>query len=413
VTYETVIDRRPRPLEGTAYGRGPQTSNDTLVRVGPDTPCGEYMRRFWHPVATSADATTRPRKVRLLGEDLILFRDGQGRPGLLYPRCMHRGTTLYFGHVEERGIRCCYHGWLFDVEGNCLEQPCEPQGGIARANHRQPWYPVEERYGLIFAYLGPPDRMPLLPRFDVLEDVGPDELLVATGGPGFGYGDNRMNAQVDYTPYNWLQVFENIMDPFHVYVLHSTFSGAQFAEGFKVMPECKFEDHPLGTVYHAHRTLEDGRSMVRTSVAMLPYLAAVPSVELTPGRSRNVMWFLPIDDTNFITFIVAVRRKGGAPGRGFGIPLTPDGRAWLDLSADEHQDYPGDFEAQWGQGEISFHSEEHLVRSDIGVSLLRRKLLQQIKLVQDGGDPIGVAFRPGEEMIRIDSGNFYDDDVNT
>ena len=111
----TVIDKRP--LEGTAYGRGPQSSNDTLVRVGAGTPCGEYMRRFWHPVATSAEAGSLPKKVRLLGEDLILFRDGEGRPGLVYPRCMHRGTTLLYGKVEERGIRCCYHGWLFDVEG--------------------------------------------------------------------------------------------------------------------------------------------------------------------------------------------------------------------------------------------------------------------------------------------------------
>jgi nitrite reductase/ring-hydroxylating ferredoxin subunit len=409
VTEHTVIERRPRTLEGTAYGRGPQASNDTLVRVGPGTPCGEYMRRFWQPVARSADATPRPRKVRLLGEDLILFRDGAGKPGLLYPRCMHRGTTLYYGHVEERGIRCCYHGWLFDVEGNCLEQPCEPEGGIARANHRQPWYPVQERYGLVFAYMGPPDRMPLLPKFDILEDIGADEELVSSGGPGLGYGDSRMNGRADYVPYNWLQVFENIMDPFHVYVLHSTFSGAQFAEGFKVMPTVKFEDHPLGTVYHAYRDLPDGRSMVRTSVAMLPHLAAVPSVAMEPGHSRNVFWHLPIDDANFIHFTVTVRKKGAGGGRNFGIPLTPDGRAWLDLTEEEHQDYPGDFEAQWGQGEITFHSEEHLVRSDIGIGMLRRKLLEQIKLVQDGGDPIGVTFTPGEETIRIDSGNFFDE----
>jgi nitrite reductase/ring-hydroxylating ferredoxin subunit len=409
MTEHTVIDRRPRTLEGTAHGRGPQSSNDTLVRVGPGTPCGEYMRRFWQPVARSVDATTRPRKVRLLGEDLILFRDGQGQPGLLYPRCMHRGTTLYYGHVEERGIRCCYHGWLFDVEGNCLEQPCEPEGGIARANHRQPWYPVRERYGLVFAYMGPPDRMPLLPKFDILEEIGPDEELVSSGGPGLGYGDSRMNGRAEYVPYNWLQVFENIMDPFHVYVLHSTFSGAQFAEGFKVMPEVKFEDHPLGTVYHAYRDLPDGRSMVRTSVAMLPHLAAVPSVALEPGRSRNVFWHLPIDDTNFIHFTVTVRKKGAGGGRNFAIPLSPDGRAWLDLTEEEHQDYPGDFEAQWGQGEITFHSEEHLVRSDIGIGMLRRKLLEQIKVVQDGGDPIGVTFTPGEEIIRIDSGNFFDE----
>jgi hypothetical protein len=173
----------------------------------------------------------------------------------------------------------------------------------------------------------------------------------------------------------------------------------------------KFEDHPLGTVYHAFRDLPDGRSMVRTSVAMLPYLAAVPSVELAAGRSRIVMWHLPIDDTHFNHFTVTVRQTGRSPGRGMGIPLTPDGRAWLDLTEEEHQDYPGDFEAQWGQGEITYHSEEHLVRSDIGIGMLRRKLLEQIKVVQDGGDPIGVAFEPGTETVRIDSGNFFFDEA--
>ena len=102
---------------GTAYGRPRPTYDATLIEVGPGTPAGEMLRRYWHPVGVAADITTRPQKVRVLGEDLILFRDGEGRPGLLYPRCGHRGTTLYYGKVESSGIRCCYHGWLFEVEG--------------------------------------------------------------------------------------------------------------------------------------------------------------------------------------------------------------------------------------------------------------------------------------------------------
>jgi nitrite reductase/ring-hydroxylating ferredoxin subunit len=111
---------------GTAYGRPRPTYDATLIEVGPGTPAGEMHRRYWHPVGLAADITTRPQKVRVLGEDLILFRDGEGRPGLLYPRCCHRGTTLYYGKVESACIRCCYHGWLFDVEGRCLDMPCEP-----------------------------------------------------------------------------------------------------------------------------------------------------------------------------------------------------------------------------------------------------------------------------------------------
>ena len=140
---------------------------------------GELMRRYWHTVGLAADAGATPRKVRVLGEDLILFRDGAGRPGLLHARCCHRGTTLYYGRVEERGIRCCYHGWLYDIAGNCLDQPCEPEGGAQhRHTVRQPWYPLEERYGLLFAYLGAPEKKPALPRFDALEELGEGELLI-------------------------------------------------------------------------------------------------------------------------------------------------------------------------------------------------------------------------------------------
>ncbi len=388
--------------EGVAYGRKPPHSNDRLARVGPGTPCGEYMRRYWHPIGRSDEVTARPRKVRVLGEDLILFRDSKGRPGLLYPRCMHRGTTLYYGKVEEKGIRCCYHGWLFDVEGKCLEQPCEPKGGIGRRNIRQPWYPVEEQYGLVFAYLGPPERKPLLPKFDVLEKLPTGYQVYALASGSLACGDD--SAGMETTPYNWLQDWENIMDPYHVWVLHSNFSSVQFVEGFKVMPEVKFEKHPLGAVYHAHRKFNDGKAMVRTSFAILPYAASVPSVLLEEGPSRQIVWFRPVDDTNFIIYIAEARKEPHPPIR---IPMTPDGRSWSQMTEEEHQDYPGDFEAQYGQGEITFHSEEHLVKSDVGIDMLRRKTLEQIKIVENGGDPAGVAFENGHEVIKVMSGNFF------
>ncbi len=171
--------------------------------------------------------------MRLLGEDLILFRDRKGRPGLLYPRCMHRGTTLFYGKVEDEGIRCCYHGWLFGVDGTCLDQPCEPEHGLHRDVARQPWYPVEERYGLVFAYMGPPERKPILPRYDILENVGADQELKAFDN-GLGTGGNGPGLT---PPCNWLQHWENIMDPFHVVILHGTFSGTQFVDAMAVMPE--------------------------------------------------------------------------------------------------------------------------------------------------------------------------------
>ena len=151
------ISQRDRDL-GTAYAMRPSASRTELTEVGRGTPMGELLRRYWHPIGLVADATDIPRKVRALAEDLILFRDRHGRVGLLHARCCHRGTTLYYGKVEEDGIRCCYHGWKFDTEGRCLEQPCEPDGGQFRDKMRQPWYPVAERYGLIFAYMGPSEK---------------------------------------------------------------------------------------------------------------------------------------------------------------------------------------------------------------------------------------------------------------
>ena len=141
---ETDAPTREIP-QGTAYGRPAQQPEAALTQVGPGTPMGELMRRYWQPVLASRNVTTRPREIRILGEDLIIFRDGEGRPGLLYPRCMHRGTSLIWGHVEPDGIRCCYHGWKFAVDGQCIEQPCEPNPHACRPEHRQPWYPVEER----------------------------------------------------------------------------------------------------------------------------------------------------------------------------------------------------------------------------------------------------------------------------
>ena len=183
---------------------------------------GELLRRYWHPVALASDADGDPRQLRALGEDLILFRDGAGRAGLLYPRCVHRGASLYYGRVEDDGIRCCYHGWKFAVDGQCLEQPCEPDNGAATCRLvRQPHYPVKELYGLIFAYMGPPEKQPILPRYDVLENIGagefiePDGNSIGSGGPVI-------------VPCNWLQHFENVMDPFHVPILHGSFSGNQF-----------------------------------------------------------------------------------------------------------------------------------------------------------------------------------------
>lgn len=391
----------PRSLKGTAYGRQQQHPNRLLTEVGPGTPCGEYMRRFWQPVLRSENFTNRPREVRILGEDLIAFRDGSGKPGLLYPRCMHRGTSLFWGHVEPDGIRCCYHGWKFDVEGNCLEQPCEPEGGLRRDAARQPWYPVREQYGLVWAYMGPPDKMPVLPRFDCLEPLDEGEVYWTCDVAMNAHGDLNGPEIVNYS---WLHMNDNVMDPFHVQVLHTTFSGTQFVREFAIMPKVDFQPIEEGVIYKAYRKMEDGREMDRISTWMAPNAMSVPSILLTPGRSDMMSWSVPVDDTH-TRFVTVMRVKPGVNiFDGSGLSQQ---KPWTQMSVQERQDRPGDYEAQAGQGEVSLHSEEHLVTSDRGIVMQRRMLERDIKAVMDGHDPTGVVFDEARALVHVPSGNFY------
>ena len=383
--------------DGSAYGRPQPHFNKTLVEVGPGTACGELMRRYWHPIAASGELRDLPRKVRILGEDLVLFRDRSGRPGLLYPRCMHRGTSLYYGRVEADGIRCCYHGWLFDTQGRCLDQPCEPDGGRHRDNARQPWYPVEERYGLVFAYLGPPQKRPVLPMYDNLENIAPGEKMWVSVG-GFGStGDGSLRV----VPYSWLHMNDNVMDPFHVQVLHSTFSGIQFHKTHALMPKVEFFYADHGVCYSAVRELEDGKVIDRISSWLMPNIMSVPDIHFRIGQSSGVSWVVPVDDSHYIQAMVM---KVPQESPRFGIQIN--GKSWGEMTEEEHQRFPGDFEAQAGQGPISLHSEEHLVTSDRGIMMQRRLLEQQMDSVARGGDPIGVTFDSSKALVKVRSGNF-------
>ncbi len=383
--------------DGRAYGRPAQHYNKTLVEIGPGTPCGELMRRYWQPVAASDRLGDLPLKVKILGEELVLFRDRKGRPGLLYPRCMHRGTSLYYGRVEPDGIRCCYHGWLFDTQGRCLDQPCEPEGGRHRDSARQPWYPVQERYGLVFAYMGPAAKQPVLPAYDNLEDITPDETMWVSVG-GFGStGDSSLSV----VPYSWLHMNDNVMDPFHVHVLHSTFSGIQFHKDFALLPQVDFFRADHGVCYSAVRELDDGRQIDRISTWLLPNIMSVPDIQFRIGRAAGVSWVVPVDDSHYIQAMVMKLPKDFAR-----IGAQINGKGWGELTEEEHQRFPGDYEAQAGQGPISLHSEEHLVTSDRGIMMQRRLLEQQIEVVARGGDPLGVSFDAADALVRIRSGNF-------
>src|SRR5438046_2565285 len=169
--YGAARSSRGRPVVSSSIHQAPggrmltAEENGLLSHVGPGTPGGDYLRRYWQPVGLSTEVTpgSKPLQVRILGEDLVLFRDNQGRPGLLGLRCSHRLTSLAYGRVEDGGLRCPFHGWVYDVNGHCLEQPAEPEGSTFRDRIRHPSYPCAELGGVVFAYLGPPAKQPLLP----------------------------------------------------------------------------------------------------------------------------------------------------------------------------------------------------------------------------------------------------------
>ena len=383
-----------RPIDtGTAYGRKPGTINRDLTDTAAGTRMGELLRRYWHPVGLAKDATETPRQVRVLSEDLILFRDKAGRAGLLYPRCAHRGTTLYYGKVEERGIRCCYHGWLFDVEGHCLEQPCEPDLGLRRDRVRQPWYPVQERYGLIFAYLGPPEKKPALPRWDILENLEPDEFIEA---------DDNIASGPRVVPCNWTHHYDNVPDHYHVPILHGSISGTQFVDLMSRMPEITWEFTDLGVNTVARRSLDDGKTLRRVVEGILPTVRIVPDPGLSRhGKSESVSWLLPVDDTHYMLY-AAIRKKPGWNR----AKTKPGGKLWAEMTEAEHRAFPDDYEAQVGQGPITLHSEEHLASTDKGLVMLRWMLMKQVEAVAEGRDPVGVRFDPDPPPETTHGGNF-------
>lgn len=392
----------PSEQDGGAYYLPEPSSDLDLASVAKGTSAGDLLRRYWHPIAVASEVKDLPVAVRALGEDMVLFKTPNGSFGLVYPRCCHRGTTLYYGKVEDRGIRCCYHGWLFDPEGRCLDQPCEPKGGEKRENYRQPWYPVQERYGLVFAYMGPPARKPILLRYEALEVLQPGEWIEADD-TSIGSGGDPI------APCNWFQHWENVMDPYHVAILHSAFSGIQFVSEMAQMPEVSFEPSPLGVKSTQIRN-KDGKIFRRVTEVAMPALRVVPNPFAAAFNQpiETLGWVLPIDDVHYRIFTAGrVTEPGGFLPRPKGFKGTR--RRWQDMTDEERQRAPGDWEAQVGQGPITFHSEEHLASSDRGIAMLRRFFRKQIETVAAGGDPAGTIFDERDALIRFDAGNFLED----
>ena len=349
-----------------------------LTHIGPGSPAGEYLRRFWQPVCYADELADVPVGLKILGEELVAFRDFGGRIGLVEAHCPHRGTSLEFGLVSERGIRCCYHGWLFDVDGTILETPGEPAGSTFKDRLCHGAYPVHEFQGIIFAYMGPPEDIPAFPFLDTFERQG-YRLM-----PGKRY---------DY-PCNWLQILENAMDPVHASFLHTIIAGTQFTDEFGVIPNLDFMETPAGMISMGTRRVGDN-VWVRTTECVLPNLQQIAPTwndGKGPGGFDGPMmtrWIVPRDDAS--TMLLELRHISEDEERepAWWLDRNQMLPAQLPESDDlrEQQLQPSDYEAQVSQRPIAVHGLEHLGATDRGVTMFRRQLRRGIRAVQAGEGP--------------------------
>ncbi len=392
-----------------------------LTESGPGTPLGDYMRRFWQPVCLSEELTDTPRYVELFGEELVAFRDLSGNVGVLHAHCCHRGASLEYGLVKEQGIMCCYHGWVFDVDGKCLEVPAakgeEAEGEKFAAGVWQPAYKAFERSGLVFAYMGPPEEEPAFPEWE-------DGFTVADG--------DELVAFSNYQDCNWLQVQDNSADQYHHIPLHttavvpgheqSTTFGEAGAAPYLVRPDLQFYPVNEGRsmAWTSSRRIDDGKIFIRINQQMLPdisfhsYLFETGEARKVFSRLHMIRWTVPVNDTaskmigwrvigpgidprgigvalkhligfetiDFLDGQVSRRRpelqkywdaKAGSDGERVPFPVPqPDHRSRE--SYKDAQWAPGDYEAIISQRPIAVHSLENPMKADGGVYMFRKLL---------------------------------------
>ncbi|HEY3115934.1 MAG TPA: Rieske 2Fe-2S domain-containing protein [Chloroflexota bacterium] len=356
--------------------------NTLLTQVGPGTPGGELFRRYWHPVALLPEISeeTPTKFVRMLGEDLVLFRDKSGRVGLIGDHCPHRGASLLYGRVEERGIACAYHGWLYDVNGNCLETPAEPAESLLHLTVKHKAYSVREHYGMYWTYMGP-NPAPLLPRYDVPE-LGPISVV-------------KLTSQFDC---NWLQIMENHVDQSHVVILHQN-TGA--GGGRTPASTTRGLVDELALIEYAETPFGIKRRQVHTNGLDDTDLCPFPC---TQRVFNDISVKVPIDDfhTRQFSIYTDIPFDGEPAEQGpiqYCIDLTSDGKSQADAIhpvATYHMNVLRfqDVMALETQGPISDRPNERLGTADRGVALLREVLKREIDKVQQGLDPMGVVRDP-------------------
>lgn len=369
--------------------------NDLLTQVvGDDKPMGQLLRRYWHPIAPSTELENEPTKeITVFGEDLVLFKDRKGRLGLVARACAHRRFSLVYGIPEDDGIRCPYHGWKYDAQGLCIDQPFEEKvhpGSRFKEKIKLTAYPVQEMGGLIFAYFGP-DPAPLLPRWEALEAEGVRDIAIAE------------------IPCNWLQIQENSVDPVHAEWLHEYYNtyvrernkGVRWDETAPrrrhFAEKIKFDEFEFGIM---KKKVSEGGSE-EDDEWRVGHPMIFPNV-LVAGNWAwlTAQWRVPIDDVRTLHVTYYLYR----PAPGTTVPAQEDvpfryvpvkdegGKLISDFILNQ------DFVAWATQGPVARRELESLGESDTGIIMLRSMLQDAIVTMQDGGDPKNVFRDPAKNV---------------
>jgi nitrite reductase/ring-hydroxylating ferredoxin subunit len=369
--------------------------NELLTRVGSGTPMGELMRRYWLPALLSeeiADPDCPPVRVRLLGEDLVAFRDSGGKIGLLGERCAHRGTSLFFGRNEECGLRCVYHGWKYDVDGNVLETPAEPPESDFRKKLRHTAYPCQEAAGIIFTYMGPAEKMPLLPLYE-WHCLAPTQVF-------------RIKA---YLECNYLQGIEGDFDSSHTSFLHNNNIPDSARLKRDGAPALDAKETVYGMRATSIRKVGADQIYVRTSPYIMPSFSIVPgppTAKFEEDDIRGFRFWVPIDDRTTWLYILNMRKKpfDAAERKNLSAWIGPDYRRIRNAANNYLQNralqrttsYTGiealnpaeqDGCATESMGAIYDRTKEHLGYSDKTIIALRKMLLAALTDVRKGKDP--------------------------
>jgi phthalate 4,5-dioxygenase oxygenase subunit len=387
-----------------------QEENNQLTRTNAKTPAGELLRRYWQPVALSEELPQGgpPQTVKIMGEELVFFRDDQGRPGLLGLHCSHRGTDLSYGRIEDGGLRCLYHGWLYDIAGCVLEQPGEPGGGANRGEIRHRAYPCREAGGIVFTFMGGGEP-PLLPNYEFLNVPAAQRCV----------------TKVRYRC-NYLQGNEGNIDPVHLSFLHQYLADAK-PPLQRVVPGSEATDNTLlkkdiaptieveltdfGLRIYSMRGSEPGKRYLRVTNFVMPNLSAFGGS--TVGEGYSVHWHVPIDDVSHWKYLFMFSREHAlapelvAKNRAemtsdHELARTGDNRYQQDRESMATKSFTGmgfnfqahDAFATESQGKIQDRTEEHLVSSDKAIIAARKLLLKGMADAGEGRDPQHVVRAP-------------------